>query len=63
MTVHKRKTFEDHDLNIQIDDLVFAINRIFVDLPEYADNAAAIAGGLVAGEPYRTSTGVVMVVY
>lgn len=63
MTVHKRKTFEDHDLNIQIDDLVFAINRIFVDLPEYSDNAAAIAGGLVAGEPYRTSTGVVMVAY
>jgi hypothetical protein len=32
-------------------------------LPVYADNATAIAGGLVAGEPYRTSTGVLMVVY
>jgi len=33
------------------------------DLPVYADNAAAIAGGLEAGDPYRTSTGVRMVVY
>lgn len=32
-------------------------------LPVYADNTAALAGGLVAGEPYRTSTGVLMVVY
>jgi len=63
MTVHKRKTFQDHDLNIQIDDLVFALNNIFTQLPEYADNTAALAGGLVVGEPYRTSTGVVMVVY
>ena len=32
-------------------------------LPVYADNAAALAGGLVAGEPYRTSTGVMMITY
>jgi hypothetical protein len=32
-------------------------------LPVYADNASAITGGLVAGEQYRTSTGVLMVVY
>lgn len=32
-------------------------------LPVYADNTAALAGGLVAGEPYRTSTGILMVVY
>lgn len=30
--------------------------------PEYADNAAALAGGLVAGESYHTATGVMMVV-
>lgn len=30
-------------------------------LPVYADNAAAIAGGLRVGQLYRTSTGVVMV--
>lgn len=34
-----------------------------VGLPEYADNAAAIAGGLTAGAFYRTSTGVLMVVF
>jgi len=33
------------------------------DLPVYADNAAAITGGLEAGDPYRTSTGIRMVVY
>ena len=32
-------------------------------LQTYADNTAALAGGLVAGQLYRTSTGVVMVVY
>ena len=32
-------------------------------LPVYADNAAATTGGLVVGEQYRTSTGVLMVVY
>lgn len=32
-------------------------------LPTYADNAAAITGGLAAGRVYKTSTGVLMVVY
>lgn len=32
-------------------------------LPVYADNTTAKAGGLIAGDPYRTSTGVRMVVY
>jgi hypothetical protein len=32
-------------------------------LPVYADNAAALTGGLVAGQLYRTSIGVLMVVY
>jgi hypothetical protein len=32
-------------------------------LPTYADNAAAAAGGLTAGDFYRTSTGQLMVVY
>ncbi len=31
-------------------------------LPQYADNAAAIAGGLSAGRLYRTATNVVAVV-
>lgn len=33
------------------------------ELPIYADNAAAKVGGLVAGDPYRTATGIRMVVY
>lgn len=33
------------------------------DLPVYADNAAALVGGLEAGNFYRTSTGVAMVAY
>lgn len=32
-------------------------------IPTYADNAAAVAGGLAAGKLYRTATGDVMVVY
>ena len=32
-------------------------------LPVYSDNAAALAGGLVAGQMYRTGAGVLMVVY
>lgn len=34
-----------------------------VGTPVYADNAAALAGGLVAGDEYRTATGVKMEVY
>ena len=32
-------------------------------LPVYADNAAAKAGGLTSGKPYRTATGQLMVVF
>lgn len=32
------------------------------EYPEYADSAAAIAGGLIAGERYITATGVLMIV-
>ena len=32
-------------------------------LPVFNDNAAALAGGLVAGEMYRTAAGVLMIVY
>lgn len=33
------------------------------NIQEFADNAAAISGGLMAGEIYRTTTGVVMCVF
>ena len=32
------------------------------DLPEFADNATALTGGLVAGDIYRTSTGELRIV-
>ena len=32
-------------------------------MPTYADNTAALAGGLVAGQFYRTSTGILMITY
>ena len=38
-------------------------NNLGVGLPTYADNTAAIAGGLIAGDRYRTSTGAMMEVY
>jgi hypothetical protein len=36
-------------------------NVNFSGLPEYADDAAAVIGGLADGDLYRTSTGVLMV--
>jgi hypothetical protein len=33
------------------------------NVSEYADNAAAVAGGLTASQVYRTSTGVLMIVF
>jgi hypothetical protein len=38
-----------------------ALEKSTSNLPTYADNAAAIAGGLPIGDFYKTSTGVVMV--
>jgi hypothetical protein len=32
-------------------------------MPTYADNTAALSGGLVAGQFYRTSTGILMITY
>ena len=35
----------------------------FANLPVYANNVAAIVGGLTAGNVYRTTTGNLMVVF
>lgn len=41
-----------------------AVSTININItPTFADNAAALSGGLLAGDTYRTSTGVLMVVY
>jgi hypothetical protein len=39
------------------------LGLLFVGLTVYADNTAALAGGLEAGDLYRTSTGVLMIVF
>lgn len=42
------------DLSLMLDDLVTACNKQFTALPVYANNAAAVAGGLPVGQAYRT---------
>lgn len=42
-------------------DAVFTTLRL-TNLPEYADNAAAVAAGKVAGTVYKTSTGELRIV-
>lgn len=51
---------------VWLDDVLRSIERAIQaatlsNLPEYADDTAAGAGGLQPGQFYRTSTGVVMV--
>lgn len=36
--------------------------KVTITLPEYANNTAAVSGGLTSGQLYRTATGQVMVV-
>ena len=42
-------------------DAIFATLRLTA-LPIYANNAAALAGGLIAGDVYKTSTGELRIV-
>jgi predicted component of type VI protein secretion system len=54
--VKKIDRFEPERLDRQINALVMAINALMsrlANLPVYADNAAALAGGLMVGEYYR----------
>lgn len=46
-----------------VDTQIGDIDGAWASLPIYADNTAAVAGGLAAGDRYRTSTGTVMIVY
>jgi hypothetical protein len=48
---------------VSSDATIQALTMILTGLPVYADNAAALAGGLTANKLYRTSTGQVMIVY
>ena len=50
--------------NFSVSALVtYTMGNGFKGLDTYPNNAAAIAGGLVEGEVYRTSVGVLMVTY
>lgn len=53
--------------NMQVETLREYIDEngyhIYTSMPVYADNAAALTGGLPVGCEYRTSTGVKMIVY
>jgi len=42
-------------------DAIFTTLRL-TSLPTYADNAAAVAGGLVEGDVYKTSAGALRIV-
>jgi len=49
------RSFEAIDDNTPISDLVYtAVN--YSTVPEYADNAAAVTGGLSTGDMYKTTT-------
>ena len=58
MTIHKLKRYDDPVLDRQIEELCAEMRRIKTGLPTYVDNAAAIAGGLTAGQNYWTPAGV-----
>ena len=58
MNVHKLKKYEDPVLDKQIEELCAEIRRLRTGLPTYADNTAALAGGLTAGKNYWTPAGV-----
>ncbi len=49
-------------LNYLVEEIMRETNKAY-NLSTYADNAAAVAGGLSVGELYKTATGEVMVVY
>jgi hypothetical protein len=52
------------DWTLWLNTLVMTVTRNELQaLPVFANNADALAGNLKAGDPYRTATGQVMVVY
>lgn len=48
--------------NVKLRTQCGSLEYYFPSLPVYASNSAAISGGLVAGQLYRTSDGTVKVV-
>ncbi len=63
-SIHDSDTGISATKNFSVSSLVtYTMANGFKGLPVYANNAAALVGGLVAGEIYRTSVGVLMVTY
>jgi hypothetical protein len=63
MKAKKLYNHQDRNLDRELAEIYNRLRYPGRNLPVFADNAAALAGGLVAGEEYRTTTGVRMVVY
>ena len=58
MKATKLFNFIDKQIDRQAEEFVRAINSVIT--PEYANNAAALAGGLKVGDQYHTAAGVRM---
>jgi hypothetical protein len=56
LTMKVRKTYNapERALDLQIAELVTALNLLTTNLPIYASNALAVTGGLKQGDIYRT---------
>jgi hypothetical protein len=48
--------------NFEIQDILELISSAILTLPTYASNAAALSGGLIQGQLYKSSAGVVSIV-
>lgn len=63
-SIHDAEIGTSATKNFSVSALVtYTMGNGFKNLPIYTNNAAAIIGGLTAGEIYRTPTGVLMVTY
>jgi hypothetical protein len=63
-SVHDPETGTSATKNFSVSSLVtYTMGNGFKGLGTYPNNAAALADGLVAGDVYRTSVGVLMVTY
>jgi len=56
-------TTNNETKNFLISSLLQLLPSVVLTLPIYASNAAALAGGLVIGNLYRSATGVVSIVF
>lgn len=53
----QRTIFRNQAANTTLMDLNFDLGRVWLSLPTYANNAAAVSAGLTVGQLYKTATG------